>query len=392
MTTSPARRHSVNVRRSSDNIRRRRRRKSQVKKSLWQRLNDSEIFSKKKPKRTEVISFTRELSTLLDSGIGMGPALLMLAEGRKGSMLGDAILQMAEDLNAGLTIAESMTKHPDVFPKIYVRTVSAADRGAPLSTSLKQAADFMDTAASAIAQAKRALIYPAMILTVGIGVVIMLLTVSLPQMISLFQNLETELPVPTKILIAFSEFLRSYPMFIFGVLLATAAGLWWAKGTEKGKYLMHRGMLNLPMMSGVVVSSDLARASGALAALTEVGMPVPDALDVARETVGNDIIRQALTEARQGLIAGEGLAGPLEKAAIFPPTFIQTLKVAEDTGTLDANLKRMSEFYQIDAQEKVKGMVGLIEPLSTVIVALAVGFVALSVIMPMYSALGALQD
>lgn len=385
MTSAPTRRRPANVHR-------RRRRKPQVKKSLWRRLNDAEIFSKKKPKKTEVVAFTRELATLLESGIGMGPALLLLGEPRKNSMLGEAILQLAEDLNSGSTIAEAMTKFPDVFPRIYVRTVSAADRGAPLTTSLRQAADFMDTAASAIAQAKRALIYPALILTVGIGVVIMLLTVSLPQMMTLFENLDSELPVPTKILIAFSEFLRSYPLFIFGGLVAAAVVLFKFKGTDQGKRLMARAMLDIPLFNGVVVSSDLARASGALAALTQVGMPVPDALDVARETVGNDIIREALTDARQGLIAGEGLAGPLDKSGIFPATFIQTLRVAEDTGTLDANLKRMSEFYQHDAQEKVKAMVSLIEPLATVIVALAVGFVALSVIMPMYSALGALQD
>lgn len=386
MTTSQVRR------RPADRARRRRRKKPEIKKSLWQRMNDAEIFSKKKPKKTEVVAFTRELSTLLDSGIGMGPALLMLGEQRKNTMLGEAIMQMAEDLNAGLTIADCMAKHPDVFPRIYVRTVSAADRGAPLSSSLRQAADFMDTAASAVAQAKRSLIYPAMILFVGIGVVIMLLTVSLPQMIDLFENLDTELPVPTKILIAFSEFLRSYPLFILAGLAAFVFGLFKFKSTEKGRQLMHQMMLKVPLFSGVVVSSDLARASGALASLTQVGMPVPDALEVARETVGNDIIRAALTDAHKGLISGEGLAGPLAESGIFPATFIQTLRVAEDTGTLDANLKRMSEFYQIDAQEKVKSMVGLIEPMATVIVALAVGFVALSVIMPMYSALGALQE
>jgi type IV pilus assembly protein PilC len=285
-----------------------------------------------------------------------------------------------------------MAKHPAVFPKSYVRTVSAADRGAPLSTSLKQAGDFMDTAASAMAQAKRAMIYPAMIMTVGIGVVILLLTVSLPQMINLFENLETELPVPTKILIALSAFLRTYPLYILATLVALGFGFVKFKSTDKGRRIMHVGMLRLPLMGGVVVSSDIARASGALAALTEVGLPVPDALDVARETVGNDLIRDALTDARQGLIAGEGLSMPLSKSGIFPDTFVQTLRVAEETGTLDANLKRMSEFYQIDAQEKVKSMVGLIEPLSTVVVAIAVGFIALSVIMPMYSALGAIQD
>ena len=368
---------------------RRRRKQPQVKKSLWRRLNDSEIFSKKKPKKTEVVSFTRELVTLLESGIGMGPALRMLGEQRKNSMLGEAVLQIAEDLNSGSTIAEAMMKHPDVFPRIYVRTVASADRGAPLAAALTQAADFMDTAASAIAQAKRSLIYPALVLTVGIGVVIMLLTVSLPQMIGLFENLETELPLPTRILIALSDFLRNYPLYVLGFMVASVVGFIKFKRTERGKLAMHRFMLKAPMLSGVVISSDLARAAGALSSLTQVGMPVPDAMDVARETVGNDIIRKALTDARQGLIAGEGLAGPLDKAGLFPPTFIQTLRVAEDTGTLDANLKRMSEFYQKDAQEKVKSMVSMIEPLSTVVVALMVGFVALSVIMPMYSALGA---
>jgi type IV pilus assembly protein PilC len=370
-------------------VARRRRKQQPVKKSLWRRLNDSEMFSKKKPKKTEVVSFTRELTTLLESGIGMGPALLMLGGQRKTSMLGEAVLQLAEDLNSGSTIAEAMGKHPQVFPRIYVRTVSAADRGAPLAPSLKQAADFMDTAASAISQAKRSLIYPALVLMVGFGVVVMLLTVSLPQMIGLFENLGTQLPLPTRILIAMSDFLRSYPLVILGFMVAMVAGFLKFKSTERGKLAMHRMMLKTPLLKGVVISSDLARASGALSSLTQVGMPVPDAMDVARDTVGNEIIRRALTEARQGLIAGEGLAGPLDKAGLFPPTFIQTLRVAEDTGTLDANLKRMTEFYQKDAQDKVKAMVSLIEPLSTVVVALLVGFVALSVIMPMYSALGA---
>ena len=372
-------------------IRRRRRRQQQQKKSLWRRLNDSEIFSKKKPKKLEVVSFTRELATLLESGVGMGPSLKMLGEQRKNSMLGEAVLEIAEDLNAGATIAESMARHPDVFPKIYVRTVSSADRGAPLATSLLQAAEFMDTAASAIAQAKRALIYPALVLTVGLGVVIMLLTVSLPQMIGLFENLGSQLPLPTRILIAISDFLRAYPLFVLGALVSLAGAFIKFRTTQRGRLYIHQTMLKTPVLKDVVISSDLARACGALASLTQVGMPVPDALDVARDTVGNEVIRKALTDARQGLIAGEGLAGPLEKAELFPNTFIQTLKVAEDTGTLDANLKRMSEFYQKDAQEKVKAMVSLIEPMATVVVALAVGFVALSVIMPMYSALGALD-
>ena len=371
---------------------RRRKKQREQKKSLWKQFNESSLFSKKKPKKTEVVSVTRELATLLESGIGMSAALHLLGDQRKGTMLGDAILALAIDLNAGATIAESMAHHPDVFPRIYVRTVSAADKGAPLPASLRQAADFLDTAASAIAQAKRALIYPGLIMMVGVVVVLFLVTVSLPQMINLFSTLGADLPLPTKILIGLSEVLRAYPIFIVGGLIALVAAVLKFKSTTRGKYMIHQWMLHLPLFKNVIISSDLARTAGALSALTEVGMPVPDALEVALETVGNDVIRAALVKARQGLIAGEGLADPLAESGIFPATFVQTLKVAENTGTLDANLKRMSEFYQNDAEEKVKAMVAVIEPLSTVIVALLVGFVALSVIMPMYTILGAIDN
>ena len=143
--------------------------------------------------------------------------------------------------------------------------------------------------------------------------------------------------------------------------------------------------------TGASASTRIRTFGGGINTLSKVGLPISEAMDVATETVGNEVIRQALIEARFGLVAGEGLAGPLSKSGIFPKTFIQTVKVAEETGTLDANLERMSEFYQQTAKEKVKAMVGMIEPLSTVGVALMVGFIALSVIMPMYSVLGSIE-
>jgi len=151
-------------------------------------------------------------------------------------------------------------------------------------------------------------------------------------------------------------------------------------------------MLKVPMMGQIIVGADLARSAGALASLSEAGLPLPEAMEVAQETAGNLIIREALSHAREGLIAGNGLARPLESTGLFPPTFIQTLKVAEDTGTLEENLHRMSEFYQTDSSERVKGMVGLIEPLATIAVALAVGFIAMAVIMPMYTILGSFSE
>ncbi|MCI0851433.1 MAG: type II secretion system F family protein, partial [Chloroflexi bacterium] len=174
--------------RTAKNRRQTRSKSRQPQKSLWERINSIEIGSKK-IKRAELISFSRELSTLIDAGIGIDSALKLLLEQRANTPFADVIFKLKEDLNAGVTIAESMNSQPKVFPHIYVRTVSSADRGAPLTRALNQAADFLDSAQSAMAQAKRAMIYPMMIVFVGIGIVIMLLTVSLPQMIGLFETM-----------------------------------------------------------------------------------------------------------------------------------------------------------------------------------------------------------
>jgi type IV pilus assembly protein PilC len=384
MTTATKKRKSAAVRRKS-------KRGSKEQKSLFKRLSEIELGSKK-IKRPELISFSRELATLIEAGVGIEAALKLLLEQRSGTPFETVIEQLREDLNAGKTIAQSMTEQPNVFPRVFVRTVSSADRGAPLTRTLTQAADFLDSAQSAMAQAKRAMIYPMMIVLVGIGVVTMLLTVSLPQMIGLFETMGAALPLPTKVLIQLSELIRTYPLHILGALVVVGFGGMKLSKTEKGIRFIHKMMLKTPMLGDIVIGGDVARSAGALASLSEVGLPLPEAMEVAQETASNVLVREALTEAREGLVAGNGLARPLEATKMFPPTFIQTIKVAEDTGTLDDNLRRMSDFYQKDSSERVKGMVGLIEPAATITVALAVGFVAMAVVMPMYSILGKLGE
>ena len=194
--------------------------------------------------------------------------------------------------------------------------------------------------------------------------------------------------MPTKVLIALSGFLTSYPLHILGTLVGTVFGVLKLSKTTRGTRFIHKTMLKAPMLGQIVIGGDISRSMGALASLSEVGLPLPEAMEVAQETASNLIIREVLNEAREGLVAGNGLSRPLSKSGLFPTTLIQSIRVAEDTGTLDENLRRMSDFYQQDSSERVKGMVGMIEPLATIVVALAVGFIAMAVIMPMYSILG----
>lgn len=348
-------------------------------------------FSSGKIKTRELAAFSRELATLLESGIPVVPALGMIAEQREGQPLGNVVKVVIADLNAGEPFADALAKHPKVFSRAYVKTVGTSDRGAPLSAAMTQAADFLDTAESAISQAKRAMVYPAIVLTLGIGITFIMITVALPPMIQLLENMDVDLPIQTRLLVAVSELLGKYKLPFAGGLIALAFGLRKYLKTERGHLALHRAMLRAPVMSRLVVQNDVARVSGAMASLTEVGLPLPEALEVATETASNEVIRRALTRVRAALLAGDGLAVPMAQAGLFPPTFTQTLRVAEDTGTLDVNLKRMGSFYQREASETVKTLVSLLEPLSTVFIALVVGFIAMAVIMPMYTALGSFK-
>jgi len=348
-------------------------------------------LSSGKVKDRDLAAFSRELATLLESGIPVVPALEMMAEQRADGPLGAVIESVVADLSAGQSIADALSRHPKVFNRAYVRTVATSDSGAPLSAAMTQVAGFLDSAESALSQAKKAMIYPVIVLTIGAGVTVIMVTVALPPMIELLVNLKVDLPIQTRLLMGLSGFLAAYKLPLAAVVAALAFAIPRYLKTERGRLALHRTMLRVPVLSRLVVQSDVARVSGSLASLTEVGLPLPEALEVAAETASNEVIRQALARVRAALLAGDGLAGPMAATAVFPITFTQTLRVAEDTGTLDANLKRMAGFYQREASDTVKTLVALLEPLSTVVIALVVGFIAMAVIVPMYTVLGSFK-
>ncbi|MBI4307129.1 MAG: type II secretion system F family protein [Chloroflexi bacterium] len=349
------------------------------------------IDSSDKISRRELVSFTRELSTLLEAGVPLVPALKLLTEQRKNKALGAVIEVMLGDLASGTSLASAMARHPKVFGNVYVRTVGTSEHGAPIVAALNHAAEFLESAESALAQLKKALIYPSIVLLLGLGVSYMMLTVTLPPMIGLFSSLDTGLPLPTRILIAVSGFLQAYKLYVIIALLAVVFGLYRYGRTPRGRYRIHTWILKIPVISNIVLQNDIARSAGAMSALTSAGLPLAEAMEVAIDTASNEVVKQALRQARVRLIAGEGLAVPLAETGIFPATFTQALRVAEDTGTLDANLRRVAEFYKKDASEAVRTFGSLLEPLSTVTISLLVGFMALAVIMPMYSVLTALS-
>ncbi|MBI2964683.1 MAG: type II secretion system F family protein [Chloroflexi bacterium] len=337
--------------------------------------------------RRELMSFTRELTTLLEAGIPLVPSLEILVEQRQKKALGRVIDVMLSDLSAGMSLSGAMARHPKVFNNVYVKTIATSDHGAPIVAALQHASEFLESAASAVSQLKKAMIYPAIVMTLGLGVSYMMLTVTLPPMIGLFQGLDAGLPAPTRILIALSTFLQAFKLHLMIGLAVTALAIYRFGKTERGRFLIHTWILKTPVISKIVLQSDVARTAAALSALTSAGLPLADSMDVAIDTASNEVVKRALRQARVRLIAGEGLATPLAETGVFPATLTQALRVAEDTGTLDTNLRKIAEFYKKDATEAVKTFGALLEPLSTVVIASLVGFMALAIIMPMYSIL-----
>jgi type IV pilus assembly protein PilC len=337
--------------------------------------------------RRELVSFTRELTTLLEAGIPIVPSLEILAGQRKDKALGRVITVMLADLAAGLSLSDAMARHPKVFNNVYVRTIATSEHGAPIVAALQHASEFLESAASAVSQLKKAMIYPAIVMTLGLGVSYMMLTVTLPPMIGLFQGLDAGLPAPTRILIALSTFLQAFKLHVIIGLAVTALAVYRFGKTERGRFLYHTWILKTPVISKIILQSDVARTAAALSALTSAGLPLADSMEVAIDTASNEVVKRALRHARLRLIGGEGLATPLAETGVFPATLTQALRVAEDTGTLDTNLRKIAEFYKRDATEAVKTFGALLEPLSTVVIGLLVGFMALAIIMPMYSIL-----
>ena len=337
--------------------------------------------------RRELMSFTRELTTLLEAGIPLVPSLEILAEQRENKALGRVINVMLSDLSAGMSLSGAMARHPRVFNNVYVRTIATSDHGAPLVAALQHAGEFLESAASAVSQLKKAMIYPGIVMVLGLGVSYMMLTVTLPPMIGLFEGMGTALPLPTRVLIVLSTFLQAYKIYMLVGIASVAFGVYRFVKTNRGRFLFHSWILKTPVISGIVLQSDVARAASALSALTSAGLPLSESMEVAIDTASNEVVKRALRQARVRLIAGEGLAKPLAETGVFPATLTRALRVAEDTGTLDANLRKIAEFYKKDATEAVKTFGSLLEPLSTVLIGGLVGFMALAIIMPMYSIL-----
>ncbi|MFC1926915.1 type II secretion system F family protein [Chloroflexota bacterium] len=341
-------------------------------------------------KPRDVIAFSRQLSTLIESGISLAIALRLLEEQVSSSAFRSVIAGLSKELQGGSSFSQALTKHPQVFPDTYRQIVGAGEHAGNLEVALRQAVSYMERGTAATQKVKRAMMYPAMVLLLAIGVVIIMMTFALPPLLGLFDALEAELPLTTKFLIALTGFLSTQKFYLLGaVLILTVLSLWYFR-RPAGRFMLDKILLRMPIISSMIIQSNMALFSRTMSVLLNVGLPLPQIMDIVCKTINNRIISQALRDVQGELIRGNGLSQPMANIKLFPRLLTQMVMVGEQTGTLDSNLTTLANFYEEEVNQRINALTSMLEPAMTVGVALVVAFIALSLIMPMYSIMGSI--
>ena len=341
--------------------------------------------------RADIILFTRQIATFVGAGVPMSRALATIAEETSSPLFKRVILRILDDLERGQNLSEALVKHPTVFPALYIDLVRVAELTGNLEGTLTELAGYLRRDLSTVRRVQAAMIYPAVILVVAVGVVIVLVFFALPAFVRIFAEFRVQLPLPTRILLGIVAFIRDWAIEIGASMLAITAGVVVALRTDRGRYAKDQLAMRAPILGPIVVSAVLNRFARTLAMVLKAGVPLGQTFEAVIASTGNRVFQRGLNTVKEQMTSGEGFAGPLIRTRLFPPMLTQMVRVGEETGTLDTYLEQAAEFYEEELEFRIRAMTALIEPVMVVVVALIVGFIAVSLISAMYGLVGALK-
>jgi len=338
-------------------------------------------------KTQDVIDFSQQLATLTESGVTILTALELLREQAPREALRKVIAGLVEELQGGSSFSQALGKYPEVFSPTYCQVVKASEQAGNLEEGLRQVARYMGKRATTTSRVRRALAYPAMVLLMAIGVFVLLITVALPPLIGLFESLGAELPLATTMLIAVADFFISYKFhLLWGALILVILTVVYIR-LPAGKLTMDRLKLKIPLIGSIAVEHNMCHFCQITSMLLKAGLPLPQVMDIAIQTSGNRIIRQALSDVRDKLLQGQGWSQPMAENELFPQLMVEMVAVGEKTGTMDSTLATLADYYEERVDQRINTLVSMIEPILTVVIGLVVAFIALSLITPLYSIL-----
>jgi len=346
-------------------------------------LSSFEITKKKVP-RKEVMHFSRQMGVFMKAGIPIMEALEVIEIETTEKLMKKVISEMVVDLRAGDTFAAAARSHPEAFPNFYVGILESAELTGNLDTVLDQLADYIERDVEARSTLTSALIYPAVVFCMSIGVVIVLATFVMPRFVVFFNSLHAKLPLPTRMLLSASSAFSHYWYVLFGLIVVTATTIISMRRAPGGRAILDGFILKLPVLGLLVQAAVLERVCRVLSSMIKAGVDLPQAMSVTADASNNAVYKNGLARIREQMMEGQGLAAPLAETGIFPGAAKQMFRVGEETGTLDVQLETAAAYYHRELEVRVKHFTSLFEPAVIIFMGVVVGFVAVALISAMY--------
>jgi general secretion pathway protein F len=341
--------------------------------SIFNRVTDEDIHA-----------LTRQLATLLGAGIPLVAALDALMEQTSSAPLKKMIAQIKESVNEGNTLTHSLANHPKLFSNIYINMVRAGEASGSLDVVLERLAEFGEHQQALKSRFKAALVYPIFMAVIGTAVLFFLVSFVVPNITRVFTEMKQVLPLPTIILIWFSDFMRSFWWALLLAIVVFIVGIRKMIKTTKGQYMWDKMKLSLPVVGPLNRMIALSRFGRTLGSLLQSGVPLITSLQIVRNIVNNVLIGDVLDEAMEDIQAGKSLNLALSRSSWFPPVFLQMVSVGEQSGDLEAMLHKVADAYERDVETRIAGMTAMIEPVMILAMAVIVGFIVISILLPIF--------
>lgn len=341
-------------------------------------------FSFSRIRVSEVNVFTRQLATLIGAGLPLDSALKGIAEQAEKQAMKQVVSQLKEAVSEGESLSSALGTRPELFSAMYVNMVRAGEAFGSLDLVLSRLADFGDRFEAVRGRLRAAMIYPAFMTLVGAGVLFVLITFVIPDIMQMYARMEKALPLPTQLLIGVGNFLRNYWWLLLIIIVGTAAALKSVINGPAGKKRLDRLWLKTPVVGRVINKNILFRFSSTMASLLSSGVDIVDSLEISKRVVGNVCISAVIDEAIADIRVGQSMVSPFARSEWFPSAFVQLLSVGESSGKLEEMLEKISVSTERELESTTRGLTSLIEPVLIVIMGILVGFIVLSVLLPIF--------
>ena len=336
-------------------------------------------------------AFTRQLATLVNAGLPLMRSIRVLQRQERNPALKDALGDMAESVEGGSTFAEALAAHPKIFDRLYINMVRAGEVGGVLDVVLGRLAEFQEKAQKIKSKVKSAMTYPVVVLCVAVGILVLLMVKIVPKFKEIFSSMDIQMPAITQKVMAVSDFMINHFLIFVGIIVGLVIVFKILSATKQGRYALDAFALKAPAFGSLVTKNAISRFTRTLGTLMHAGVPVLQALNIVKETVGNEVVSKAISTVHDAVKEGENMAPPIASSKIFPPMVVSMVEVGEETGALPDMLTKIADSYDDDIDNAVASITSIIEPVMIIFLALIVGTIVIALFMPLMSIMGNLS-